>query len=663
MARTDEVAKSEYDEIFQISRTGWERNLKRGMLNLDYYFRAQHTKDEASKAEDQGRDLYVLDKIGRQVNLLHGYEIRNRHILKIGPQGKPLLEEDKACSQHTSLVMNMMVMRNGYDVLSNAFKWGTLVQGSNLIELWRDRRGDIQFSRLGWNQFLLNPGLTKTDLSDCGDILIGRWIDERRVNELLPANVDINSDELKPMTNVSRWEFLRDPILQNRAKRILHEEWWRREKDFQDVVISRVSGQEIPLADFAQRFTNSDERAARRAVKETTAPNGAPLLALIKVPHDKITLTLFLNNRRVFEGPNPLRMRDYNHVWVHGDWCAECPRDDLKLQGYVSRLIDPQRALNRRTNQIYDIIESQLQAVRVTRSNLLMNPEDAYKSGQGVVLHVNDEAPNEMPMSEIFHQVPASQVGQDLFAALEMTDKAETDVGGLNQEIFGSDDKEMPAILAKHRTGQALTGQAGMFQGFRAAKQQLGRKLVRINQLNMSPRKVAEIINEMPVPGFYDHNLTRFDCSPVEGLMTENQQELFYMHLLFLRQAFPKEAHRIPMSEVVKYSPTVFRPELFQIIKKSEAQDAQMMQKRSQQELIQQQLNIELTKGNVLANRGIAEERRSQAVENQSDAALNRAKTAAEIQDILEQQRIQLIQMAVDLEKIGQQDVKAESKS
>ena len=652
--------KSDYDEAFEIKRTGWERQLKQGMLDLDFYFRAQHTNEEVKQAELQDRELYTLDYIGRQVDLLWGYEIKNRHILRIGPQGKPSAE-DKACSQHTSVLMNLMVMANGYNVLSEAFKWGPLIQGSNLIEIWRNRDGDLQFSRLGWNQFLLNPGLTKTDLSDCGDIAIGRWIDEKRIKFLLPSNSD-DLDNITPLTNVSRWDFLRDPILQNRAKRMLMEEWWQRETEFVETVISRVTGQEIPLEDFAARFTNNDIRAAKRMVKETRLPNGAPALARISVPNDEIKLTIFVNNKMVFDGLNPLKARDYNHIWVHGDWCAECPSDEIKLQSFVRRLRDPQRARNRRVNQIYDIIESQAHARRMVRSKYLRNPEDAYKSGQGVVLHATEDYPDNMSLTELLMQTPASDVPAGLFTALDITDKAETETGGLNTEIFGTDDKDIPAILAKHRTGQALTGQAGTYQDFRAVKRQLGIKVVRRVQLLYPPQKVAQIINEQPVSGFYQENLTRFDCHPVEGLLTDSQQELFFMLLLQIRQAFPKEAHKIPLSEVAKYS-SIMKEELMGIIQKAEQKEAQMMAQTQKTQQIQETLNIELTKGNVLANRGIAEERRSQAVENQADSALTRAKTAAEINDMTIGRFLELVNTVISLESIGQQNIEAKVKS
>ena len=90
----------------------------------------------------------------------------------------------------------------------------------------------------------------------------------------------------------------------------------------------------------------------------------------------------------------------------------------------------------------------------------------------------------------------------------------------------------------------------------------------------------------------------------------------------------------------------------------------QEQQKRTQQ-IQQNQIMVETerAKGEILATRGIAEERRTQAVENQADAGMKRAKTAAQIQDIGVQQLLSLLTQAIQLEGIGQQNVKAEAKS
>ena len=637
---------SEYKDVFEICRAGWSNFVDQALTDLEYYFRAQHTEDEAEQARLQDRELYTIDKIARQVNLLHGYEIRNRHILKIVPVGRADPYEDAATHQMSKMVMALMRLSGGYDVISDAFKWGALVQGSNLIEIWRNRNGDLQFTRLGWNQFLLDPQLTKPDLTDCKDICIGRWIDQDKAKMLLPLEAD-KIDAIPKLVTSGRWEHLGAPALANRAGRRLYEEWWRRATDYVDMVISRHTGQELPLGEFADRFYGGDKRYSRRRISELRLVNGSPALSIYKKPVDKIDLTIFIDNEEVWDGENPLKMDDYNFVWFHGDFCAECSRDELKLQSFCRKLRDPQRALNRRTNQIYDLIESQIQGLRLIRDKYIDNPEDAYRSGQGVVLHANENWPDELPLEQLFRQIPASEVPNSLFAALEMTDKAETDTGGLNQEIFGSDDKEnVPAILGRFRTGQALTGQAGMFQSFVASKRNLGKKVVRLVQLNYPASKIAQIINEWPVPQFFNMDMAKYDCTPVEGLETDSQQEMFYLELKSLRAQFEDAAALIPMSEIIKYSPTPFKQELIEMVQRAEQQQKAIQQQQLSSVQRQAQLSEALAAGEVAK----AQEDIANAAESRADAQFTRVKTLAEINKMRADALTNLIKEQVKLE-------------
>ena len=100
--------KAAFDDVYETYQMGWQDFLEQAYLNQDFYLKAQHTAEEAKKAEDQDRILYTMDKIARQVDLLHGYEIKNRHILKIGPIGNFDAEEDQACNQHTGVTMRDM---------------------------------------------------------------------------------------------------------------------------------------------------------------------------------------------------------------------------------------------------------------------------------------------------------------------------------------------------------------------------------------------------------------------------------------------------------------------------------------------------------------------------------------------------------------------------
>ena len=207
MSSTEKITelRTGFRDVYDMYYQGWQNAVTEMQRDVEMYLDAQFDRKEHAWASKEGRSLYVFNKMARQVDLLHGYEIRNRHILKIGPIGR---EDDLPCRQHTGLIMNTMASAEGYDILSEGFRWGSLVSGSNLFEIWRDRHGNLQFARRGHNTFLLDPMLSRPDLSDCGGILTGDWIREDRIKMLLPSGAE-GIPKTKPLQSSGRWEYLR----------------------------------------------------------------------------------------------------------------------------------------------------------------------------------------------------------------------------------------------------------------------------------------------------------------------------------------------------------------------------------------------------------------------------------------------------------------------
>ena len=645
----DESTKSEYQDVYETNNTHWQPFNEQACLDNDFYLKAQHSIDEMNKANDQDRILHTIDKIGRQVNLVHGYEIRNRHILKIGQQGNFDQQEDQACNQHTGVIMNQMASRGGYDVLSEAFKWGTLVQGSNLVEQWRDRDGLIQYGRLGFNQFLLDAGTVKSDLSDCGDILTGQWISNEKAKMLVPTRAD-EIEKITPLTSSPRWTFQSQPAMNNRAGKRLFEQWWHRTTEEIPIVINRITGEQATFKEFKDQLFGGDSKLANRAIKETLIPGtDTPQLVKTRDIKDKVELKIIIDDQLIWTGDNPTKLRDFNYSWMHGNWCPECPRSELKLQSFVRGQRDPQRMYNRKVNQAMDIIESQMQGFRTVRDKYLRNPEDAYKSGQGAVLHLNDDAPDEMALNQVFTQSAASEVPQSIFQMLSVIDKDQTESGGLNQEIFGSDDKnvEVSGVLAQYRTGQALTGQAWMFQILREAKRDMGRKQVQMVQLNYPPQLVQKMINEQPAQGFYNEDLARFDCVPTEGLLTDSQQNMYYQELKDLLKTFPELFQGIITPQMlVTASPMQFKTPTLQAIQQAAQAREQQGQQAQQQAQTDQQLQQAVTQLQVA--QGI--ESLADAAEKRSEIPLNMAKTISEINKNQASPIVDLVKEQVKLE-------------
>lgn len=636
--------KSEFEDVYEINSTAWQPFNEQACLDNDFALKAQHSLDEMERADRQNRILHTIDKIGRQVNLLHGYEIRNRHILKIGPQGNYEEQEDIACNQHTGVIMSLMARHGGYDVMSDAFRWGTLVQGSNLIESWRDRDGLIQYGRLGYNQFLLDHGLTKSDLSDCGDILTGQWISEDKAKMLVPTAAS-EIEKINPLTHTSRWPFQGSPAMMNKAGKRLYEQWWHRTTEEVDVVQNKQTGAKMTFKQFKEEVLKEFGRNDTDIMNQILS---SPFLVKFRDIKDKVELKIFVDDEMVWKGDNPMKIRDYNYTWVHGLWCPECPRTELKLQSFTRGLRDPQRMYNRKINQAMDIIESQIQGLRVVRPEKLVNPEDTMKSGQGITLFTNDNMGDNMTLDQVFAQIPASEVPQSVFTMLEVIERDGSESGGLNQEIFGTDDKpEVSGVLHAYRTGKALTGQAWMFQALRSAKRDFGKKQVQMVQLNYDPQRIRQIINQDPAPGFYEDDLSKFDCAPTEGLLTDSQRNMFYQELKQLLKEFPEQFNGVITPDMlVRNAPMQFSSTMLKAIQRA-IQGKQQAGQSAQQS---QQITDQLTQALAASQIAKAQEDISDAEVNRSQIPLNNAKTISEINKNLASPLVDMVKEQVRFE-------------
>jgi hypothetical protein len=147
------------------------------------YLGDQWSPKEKEIFSQYNRAGYIFNRLKRVVKIVSGYERKNRLSLKIGAEGN---EDDLAANQLSKIIMRTMT-RRGYGLLSECFKWGSLVTGMNLLWMMRDSFGDISFNRSPHNETMLDPGFVNRDLSDCGYILRGKWIAGRDMLNLFPV--------------------------------------------------------------------------------------------------------------------------------------------------------------------------------------------------------------------------------------------------------------------------------------------------------------------------------------------------------------------------------------------------------------------------------------------------------------------------------------------
>ncbi len=645
--------KQDKTEAYEWMEEGWQPYLSAALYDTERYLGCADA-DDAERAKRQGRSYLPLNKIKRQINFISGHEIKNRHILKIGPIGR---EDDKACQQLTGVVMQLMSCNGGYDVLSDAFKFGNLISGSNLIEIWKDRNGDIRFGRRGFNSFLLAPDFKEGDLGDCSTIITGNWLRPSKIKMLLPKDAD-KIDKIAVKTQTSfRWQYLNPPILKNDDRR-LYEEWWQKKTKTRQMLISNATGQEVEYDNFVKNQAGGNKQLVEKLIAETRLQTGRPAVEKYSKSYNEVTLSIFVDDESVWTGLNPLGIDEYPFVWLHGDFTPEIDRAELKLQSFARILRESSLLNDRRMNQAMDIIETQIMSGRIFRDKYLKNPEDAYKSGQGVLLHVADDTPDGIPLEQIFQQIKGGDVSASFFQIMEIIEKNEDSIGGLNSDALGqNDDSNMPGILSMFRTGQALTGQQGTFNSFRQAKRQMGVKLVKTIQVNYPPQKIQRLIGEIPVPTFYEPDFAKYDCSPIEGVLTETQQNLFYLELKEIRERYPDAAQMIPISALIEASPMQFKDRLMEMIKKAEqgtqqAQQVAMATQQQQSKLMDAQTVATINKSQAEAARAQAEAARTE--ENKVDAELARMKMATEIGKNAQQPKLEIMDRLIKLEELQQ---------
>jgi hypothetical protein len=374
--------------------------------------------------------------------LISGYEMRDRHILKISPTGK---EDDPAASQMTGLIMNAMASQGGYDAMSWAFLLGSLVSGANEVELYPDRKtGDIRYSRLAHNEFLLDPNMTRRDYSDCMFRLRGKWIHEDQVKKLLPFLTDRDMKNFDYPTPGIRWNYLpAKKRMYGKALR-LYEEFWRRDTRRVKHVVVRsetLGSQDMLYDEFKHRaiMTGYNQRQITEAIRDN------PMISTYNETVDTIKLSILLDSNVVWDGLNPTGIDDYNSVLINGLFVPEFEDDSYKLQGLMKRAKDPQRGTNRRICQIMDIVEKRIQEAIVAREGSVKNWRSIYKSGQGLRLWLKKETQG--PVSDHVHQLNVPDIPPGMFQLYDLLGKEAIEILGLNTEILGSDDKHSRFVI------------------------------------------------------------------------------------------------------------------------------------------------------------------------------------------------------------------------
>ncbi len=637
-----------YERAYQL----WNTYYSEAYKDLSYYLGNQWSLEELSYLNNQRRSSFTYNKIRRIINLIQGYQRKNRLATIISPVEDA---SEGTAEIFTDVVQHVMESSDGYQIISDAFKGG-LTTGLSFVSPYIDYRadpvsGDIKYHLDEWNAVILDPFFTKKDLSDCSFVARRKFLSRTEVISLLPEKEDVinalpwgsRDDKFTYMPYARQWGM---------QKLLNYTEYWRTKWENKDVLVDMESGETKEWSGDKQRL-----RLFRQSF---------PQIEVVRKPVKTVELGIIVEGQLLYFGKDPYGLDDYPFVPF---MCTFEPSYDLytwKIQSLVRLIRDPQTELNKRRSKMVDIIDAQLNSGWIAKTGAVTNNASLFKSGNGQVIFLKPEA----QMTDIQRLDPPG-IHPSMFQLESEFDKDMVENVGISPENLGmaeNDKIETAGVLAKMRQAAGLINLQDIFDGLRDSQKILGRKTLKMIQANYTPEKIKLITKKEVTPEFYSGSFAKYDVVVEEGILTDTQRQSQFVQLAALKQmgVLPPEGDSL----LIKNSNLHDKRELQEVMDKkakAEAQTAQQMQNLQMQEMdirnkvaesrSQADMSLAAERINkVQLDAALSAERISRAEEDRTAGVLNLIKAVKELESIDLNQLMQKVEILKNLE--GKQEEK-----
>lgn len=504
-----------YERAYQL----WNTFLAEAYKDMSYHLGNQWSLEELSYLNNQRRSSFTYNKIRRLINLVQGYQRKNRLSTVVSPIENA---SEETAKQFTDVMQYIMQTADGYDALSTSFK-GALITGLSFISPYLDYRndpvsGDIKFHVDDWNAVIMDPFWSKRDLSDCSFVARRKFLSRTEICSLIPDK----EDEIMGLPWGSRddkFTYLPYARQWGMQKLLNYNEYWRTKWEMKDVLVDMETGE--------TREWEGD-RKRLKAYREIY-----PQIDVMRKPVKTVELGIIVEGELLYYGKDPFGLNDYPFVPMTCVWEPSYDLWSWKMQSLVRILRDPQTEINKRRSKMVDMLDSQLNTGYIAKTNSVSNPTSLYKSGQGQVIWMKPEA----QLADV-QRIEPPRLDPSMFQLEAEFEKDMFEVLGLSPENVGMAENEKietAGILAKARQAAGWVPMQEIFDGLRETQKLLGRKVLKLMQMNYTPEKIKLICKQDPTPEFYSKVFSQYDVSIEEGVLTDTQQQAQFTQLLALK--------------------------------------------------------------------------------------------------------------------------------
>jgi len=642
----DNAIVREYDEYYNDAYLAWNPFYPLADRDLRFYLGEQWDEQERQKLFEEGRNAYSFNLIRKNINLLTGYQRKHRLSSIVSPTES---SDQEAADQLSQLLLYALNHGEGYKFISESFG-GALKTGFNLLNIWMDYRddpinGDIRFGREPYNGFIVDPYFTQLDFSDCSYVIKRKYLSPAQAASLLPGQEkDVYSLATQGWSRDDKFTWLPYQTQPNGQPFIAYNEFYKQGWEDVDVIVDNETGE----------FTEweGDKDGLNLFLKNY------PQLEVIKRPKKYVDCHIILNDHYVRTERNQYGLNEYPFVPFVGIFEPESEHWGLKVQSLTRCQIDPQREANRRRSQMIDILDSSINSGWMAKKSSVINPRSLFQTSQGkVIWKEEDTQPGDI------EKIQPSQIPQGMFELQKQFDQDIMTIAGVNDAAFGmTENAQESGIMMMLRQGASIINLQDLFDNLRYAQKLISKKALKMIQ-TWKPEKVERIINQKPSQQFYNSDFIKYDISIQEGVLTDDQRQIYFRQLVELQQL------GVPVTGemLADAAPLQGKTEYNKQIKETEKKQAEQMQQQTQTQ--QQILNsqLELNKSNSIkniaaakedftrasANMGLLDERTSESIQNRSQASLDRAKTMKELEEMDDNRILRLMQIVQTMDAMN----------
>ena len=584
-----------YEQCMTINQSFWQE------ANIDSRFYAgdQSVWNEYYNSTTlTNRFSFSFNRIRPIVSLIEGYQARNRKSTIAVPLENG---DDITADQYTKLLMWNDQQEGVLETITDAFR-GALITGMNLLQVWVDYRedpvnGNIKVDNCSYNSFLIDPYFRKADLSDCRTIWKRSFLTRMECASLLPGSMEQITSFQGSQLGDEKFQFMPEQYDYNMRDLLTYDEFYYRDYRKAKILIDRSNG-------LTTEWKGSDEDLSYFL-------SSFPQLKVDEADIPTTKVAILVQGNVMYNGYNPMGIDEFPFVPVFAYYQPELTTFAWRIQGVVRALRDPQYLYNRRKIIECDILESQLNSGFFAKENAVVNPKDLYKTGQGQVIFIKEDA----QMTDL-QQIQPSNVSPGMLAVSEQLQREMYAISGANEELMGSAIDDKAGILSMLRQGAGLTSLQRLFDQLDRSQKLLGKLRLNVIQNNFTPGKVSRIINEEPSPQFYKKAFGKYDVAIEEGLNTTTQKQMQFAQLLQLREV----GVNITQQDLINAATIQGKNKIIENMVNEQQQMAQAQQSQAQAAMQLQQAQINMANARAMADQGLAVERTSRVSENQASA-------------------------------------------